>query len=225
VRRQEHRVPLGRVPAEEPLGALLDDRVEVGERLVDEDDARLVDERLRDEHLLAFPLREVRTQRVEFRLEGEAVGPRPDPVVDRRLLEAARGRHEVEVLPHREEGGWPAVLREDADALAGGHRLRDGVDARHARRPRVGDELAGQDVDRRRLPGAVRPEEPVQLSRLHGEGEPVERRHVAVPLLEPVGFDRRVIAHPPPVRTRPAKTYPTARPLCSGPPLVKKTYS
>jgi hypothetical protein len=180
VRREEQRVARFSVGPEEPLDPLLHDRVEVGEGLVDEHHLGLVEERRREEYLLPFALREVRTEGVELVAELQPVGPRPDGGVDGLVGEAAGRPHELEVLPGGEKGGGPAVLGEDADRRARPDRLGDGVDAGDAGRPRVRPELAGEDVYRRGLAGPVRTEEAVQFPARHGERERVQRGDVAV---------------------------------------------
>jgi AcrR family transcriptional regulator len=52
-------------------------------------------------------------------------------------------------------------------------------------------EHAEQDPDRGGLPGAVRPEEPVDVAGLHGQVEPVQRRHFPERLAQVVDLDGR----------------------------------
>ena len=62
-------------------------------------------------------------------------------------------------------------------------------------RPCVGAVEPEKDTDRRRLPGAVRPQEPVHLTRLDREIQAVERARRAERLHQPGDGDRRCHAH------------------------------
>src|SRR5688572_27295820 len=80
-------------------------------------------------------------------------------------LDAIELREIPEVVERREPLVEPAVAAEDvSDALAHPVRVLDDVAAEHERLPRRGDEEGDQHLDRRRLAGAVRPEEAEQLA-------------------------------------------------------------
>jgi len=161
VRRDEDGVVASRVGDEESLDLLLDERVEVRQRLVDEDHVRLVDERLRDHHLLLLPAGEIGVQRVELAFESESFGPRRGLIGDSLRAEIADLADELEILTRREKARRRPLFREDADPPARLDRLRRRIGLEDAHRSCVRSNLSRQRPDRRRLAGTVRPEKAV----------------------------------------------------------------
>src|SRR5581483_10952582 len=164
--------------------------IEGGDRLVEQQDLRLLRERERERDLRLLPARELPDllakrepelldapnrgvlvpPRVQLRAEPERVGDR-EPVVERVLL-----RDEADVREQR--GG--VVLRRAAE---------------HLDRPGARPQQPDRELKQRRLARAVRPDE-----RRHGSGRDLERalaeRPVRpVPLAEAVREQRRRSAH------------------------------
>jgi hypothetical protein len=71
-----------------------------------------------------------------------------------------------------------ARLGDDADRFADPGRFAQDVVARDLRRAAVRVSERGEDLHRRRLARAVRPEQAEDRPRRHREGEAVERLHV-----------------------------------------------
>src|SRR5581483_7593107 len=156
-----------------------------GRRLVEEDELRVADEGERQ---------------VEAALL--AAGQRPHPVAAL-LLEADDLDHLVgvagplvvagedrEALAHgqvREERGG---LHHDANPLPPGAAGRLRFGAQHLDAAAVALPVALQDLDGRRLAGAVRAEQPEHLARLDAEVDAAQRGAIAVALLESVDDDR-----------------------------------
>src|SRR6185437_15263895 len=155
-------------------------RVERARRLVQQQKPRAPDHRLCDAETLLHPFR-----------HGSDARPARLGQADQCEQLAALARASLRVrqpLVERKHlvGGHPAreaeELCEVAERLPGGERA--GGRPRHlgaaARRP---DEAAG-DLDERRLPRAVRAEQPDELARLDGQIDAGQRLHPPVALLE-----------------------------------------
>src|SRR6185436_15100696 len=125
-------------------------------RLVEQEDARTADERLREPETLLHPLRhllDAARARLDEADELEQLGALGGAAV-RAGEPLVQLEHLVRGLP----AGEPEQLREVAERGAGGGRPRGRAAdlGAAARRP---DEPAG-DLDERRLPGSVRAEQP-----------------------------------------------------------------
>jgi hypothetical protein len=101
---------------------------------------------------------------------------------------------ELAVDPELLRAGEPLEQREavrhDADVPLHGERIALEVDPEHARAPRGGGEQAREHLDGRALPGAVRPEEPVERTSRHGEREPLHGGAPVEQPREPLRLDR-----------------------------------
>ena len=123
--------------------------------------------------------------------------PQPDhlqhdahPLVGHLLGHAVQLGVEAQVLRGRQVHVERRVLEHQTDVAANVEPLGDDVVAGDRRRPgrRLGKRA--QHLDRRRLAGAVGPEEAEDLPRLDVEGDPVDGGEVAVSLDQPVDLDR-----------------------------------
>ena len=191
--RDDDREPLVRL--EELLEPADGDDVEVVRRLVEEERPRLGGERLREEHPELEAARERRHRRaVDLRRDAEPLQDLRRPRLQRvalvaedhvlelgvalrlerrvRLEEALLLGHRLPHLavPHhrhvddRHRLVPEVVLREDAEP----ELLRDRDDARRR------GFLSREDPQQRRLPRAVRPDEPVAVARVELDGDPLE---------------------------------------------------
>ena len=165
------------------------ERVEPGRRLVEEREHRVVDERLRELHALLHPGR-VRAHRPVALLEQADVPQQVGGAQPRgRARQAADLGHVGEELRGRRAGRQAVVLGRVADARA----VLD--DARVSRpststEPASGVDQAHAELERGRLAGAVRAEQPGDaLADL--EARPVERPHRPVGLRHPGDADER----------------------------------
>ena len=180
----EDRLPVALRAAHELHEALLHDRVESHRRLVQDQQLRLVHERLHDPDLLAIPLRQAADARPEVQLE-----PR------RELVDAASGDTAAQVaevakqLPSR----LPAVNDEVAGQVADAGTQRGATEpwalAEHGHRSPARADQVEQDPDRGRLAGTVGPKETVDLAGLDLEIQPVEPATTTVELAEALGPD------------------------------------
>ena len=166
-------------------------RVQAGGGLVEQQQPRRVQQGLGDEQALLEAERE--------RLD-ERVGAIGEPRARERALHGrapARSTQPERVREELEELAYAHVLVEAghvghvADERAHPARGADHVEAVDGRRPRVRVHERRQDLDERRLAGAVRPHQPHQLAALDGEREAVEGAERAVALDEVARVDHR----------------------------------
>ena len=169
MRCQEHRLAevakaTDRVPGP-PTGL----RIEAGRGLVEEDELRVADEGEPEVETTQLPARECPHARSGALLEADELDY---------LTGVSRPRvvagEEVERLAHRERRIHGGRLEDDPDARPIRSRRRPRVDAEDARLAAVAAPVALEDLDRGRLPGAVRTEEGEHLARLDSEVEAVE---------------------------------------------------
>src|SRR5439155_14550011 len=139
-------------------------------------------EAAREIQLLLHPRGKAREARVGLLGEAghreERVGPTP------RLGpgDAVEAREEVERLPHGEDSVARRIPSGDhVDPTPNVQGIADDVEAGDGRPAARGEKERRQDLDERRLPGAVRPQEPEALAALDAEVDPLERDHL--PLL------------------------------------------
>ena len=164
----------------------LDDlhRVEAAGRLVEDQELRLMDDRLRH----ADPLAEAVRQGPD-RILGDLaeVGDLDDvghPPLDLRARHAAQLAREGEVVGDRHVHVERRVLGQKPDPLADLVRLGDGVDPPDLDRAGARPEIAGEDAQGRRLARSVEPEEPDGLAVVDLERDRTERSFTAVELGE-----------------------------------------
>ena len=164
----------------EQFGHVLDrDRVESGERFVEYEQLRVVDERGDQLHPLLVPVR----QGVEAILgpvgETETRQPRVDTPTDARGGRAAELAEVDELIPHAHPRVQAALLRHVAEA-----RTVDRCDARALPPHDAGVELDETEhrAHGRRLARAVRAEEAGEPARPRGKRAPVKRRQRTEPL-------------------------------------------
>jgi hypothetical protein len=163
--------------------------VEAGRRLVEEDELRVADERDAEVEPALLPARE--HLHPGIRLVGEA--DQLDHLVDVPRHGVVAGEHPVD-LAHGEGAGQLRVLENDADPLAMLAAAAPRVDAEHTDVALVARAVALEDLDRRRLPRAVRPEQTEDLPRVHVEVDPPDRLDAVVGLDEAADHDRAVDA-------------------------------
>jgi hypothetical protein len=159
-------------------GAVAERRVEVGQRLVEQEQLRVLDDRSADRDPLPLPARHLPRLFVEVRRNLEHLGGRGDPPLNlvarrARVLEA-----EGHVLPHRhvriERIGLehhcqvPLARRERVDAAAVQPHLA-----------RIRGFKAGDDAEQGRFAATGRAEKGDELARLHLERDAVQDQRVA----------------------------------------------
>ena len=183
-------------------GPLPEPRVEVGERLVEEEHPGLGGERPGQRHPLLLPSGE-RAHRPPLEpgeLHQLERRPHPPLPVGRRHAEALEP--EGDVLPHVEVGEERIVLEHHPEPPARRRRAGD-VLAVHHDTPLVGDLEPGEQAERRGLAASARAQQREEVTPRHAEREPVHRGDARESLREAFEDEERALAHRFPVfRTR-----------------------
>ena len=191
-RHQDRRAARAQVVDQRPeLGADL--RVEADGRLVEQDQPRFVDQAAGEQQAAAHAAGELvdgvaatvaQARQVERPVDrGADVGDPVEAGEDGQVV--LDGDVDVEVVE----------LRHDAHLGAGRLGVAGQLVAERPQLARVGQRLPGQQPHRRRLAGAVRPEQAEADALGHVEVEPVDRRDRAEPLDHAAQFDRRHGGH------------------------------
>ncbi len=158
--------------------------VQVGQRLVEQKEARLQHERAGDGHALLLAAGELGgVARPEARQVDE-VQHLADPALDRRLVDLAQPQAEGDVVEHREVGEQRVVLEDESDVAA---MRRPVVQSPAAQRDgALGQRLESRDAaKRRRLAAAAGAEEREELALHHLEGQGADGDLGRVPLGQP----------------------------------------
>jgi hypothetical protein len=191
VRRDEHGAALLAEVVDQLDDLAAPRRVEAVQRLVEEQDARLVGERLCELDALAHALREAAHAPL-----GDV--EQPDPVergLRRRVRigDAPQARHRHDHLARGEERPEGVAVGDDPD-LAEDRRVAADVTAEqpHLAAARRGEARA--ELERRRLAGAVVAEQ-ARHAGAERERDVRDGHPVAVPLRDAVELERRHVAH------------------------------
>ena len=142
-------------------------RVEAGGRLVEEDEVGVADERDAEVEPPLLAARERLDPRARLLLEPDE----RDHLVDVPRRAVVAGEDRVR-LAHGEVRPELGLLQDDADPLAEVRPRPLGIVSEHAHLAGVALAVALEDLDGRRLAGAVRPEEAEDLSLLDREVDP-----------------------------------------------------
>ena len=193
VRRQEERHALALEPVQAVPDHVAGLRIEAGRRLVEEHDLGLVDERARDRQPALHAARErldpvVRALGELDELE-QLVGPRASSSFAREPEVAAV---DDDVLADRQLQVERVLLGHDAEPAADLHAVVAGSSPNTRERPVRHRRDAPDHAHRRRLPRAVRPEEPEGLPALEVEVDRVDGGEIAEALDEPACLDERL---------------------------------
>jgi hypothetical protein len=211
---RDDRTPLRSKVGEERVEQLLARAVDARERLVEEQDRRVLDERARDEHALALAAGEVAEPRVGE--VGEA-----DPVERGVGEDALAPARRAPPRDPRERAHERDVERADRIVEPRALRLRHITEAaRRPDRPRERRQLAEQEPEEGRLPAAVRPEHREPLAAAQVEAHVAEDRLASVPGRDVLHDEHAVVsrrraglgerAHAPPGSAQ--RTLPAVRP-------------
>ena len=167
------------------LGAGLDAQlgVEVGERLVHQEDGRLADDRPTERDALALAAGQLLRLAIEQLLELDRLGRLVDPALDLGLGDLAQLEPEGEVVAHRHVRVERVALEDHRDvAILGRHVVDDAIaDAEGA----AGDLLeAGDHPQAGRLAAARRPDEDHELAVTDLEIKVLDGVKIAVHLVD-----------------------------------------
>ena len=184
VRREERGASLRDDLANELEEGLLDQRVEPGRRLVEDQQVGPVLERDDQAHLLLVALGVLPEAAGWVEVEaGDEVG------LVARVDAASEVAEVLDRLGAREPVEERELAGEVADPPMDGDRVRRRLDAEDQRAPGRRTQQVEQEPDRRRLAGAVGPEEPVDLAFLDGEIHLHDAAVWSVELGELLGLD------------------------------------
>ena len=170
-------------------------RVEARGRLVEDQQRRIVDERVGEAQPLAHAAREGLDVGVALVGEADDLEQLADHRGPAGRGDAVAAREEVEVLPDAEVVVHAVEVGHVADAAADLDRVRADRDAGHERLARGRGEERGQDLHRRRLARAVRPDQPEDLAAADDEVDAGHGEVVVVALHEAAGLDHRDADH------------------------------
>ena len=159
-------------------------RVEAGGQLVEDRDLRPPHQGEGDGEALLLPSGEVAVLGAALLSQPEVL----DEAVRVGWIGVERGE-QPDGLGHRHPVGELALLELDSHEGPELVAVLDGIKPEDPDRSRVGSAQAGDRLDRRGLPCAVRPEDAEDLSLFDGEGNAVDGRLGAVALGDVVDFD------------------------------------
>ena len=166
-------------------------RVEARRRLVEQQHARVVDQRVREAQPLLHAARQALHVGVALGAEVhevEQVADHPPPAVGR---DAVAAGEEVQVLPDLHVVVDPERVRHEAEDATDVVGVPAHARTRRSRRPRVGHEQRRQDPQRRGLAGAVGADQAEDLALADVEVEAGDGERAVVALDEPRGVDDR----------------------------------
>jgi hypothetical protein len=181
----QHGATLGAELLEQRRDALAAPRVHAGERLVEQQHARVLHERARQERALALAAGELSEGRV--RQPGHA---HPRERSERRLALGAPGREPP--APLRDGSHQRDVERAHGEVEPGTLGLGDvGGPPRNPNRPGERLELAHERAEQGGLAAAVRPQHAHRLAGPGGEAHRFQDRAASVPGAKAAGLDQR----------------------------------
>ncbi len=189
MRRHQHRDPEGSEPGDEREHLVAAGRIETTGRFVEKHELGVGDDRLRELRALAHAGREL-ADRPEARL----VEPHEIENVGRPLARGAR-RQAAQLAERRNDvgsgliEGQAVVLGHVAQPRADPDRIAGNVETAHLDVAFGGVREPEQEPERRRLPGAVRPDQTDPPAR-HVETQIVERRRTRIPLRQPLDAEQ-----------------------------------
>ncbi len=183
--RQQDRLAELAQRADERPGVAARRRVEAGRRLVEEDELGVADERDAEVEPPLLPARERLHLRVALLGQADEV----DHLVDVARVPVVAGEDPVH-LAHGQDGPELGLLQDDADPLPERPLAAAGVEAEHGDLAAVALPVALEDLDRRRLAGAVRAEQAEDLAGRDLEVDPAHRLDAVVRLAQAADGDR-----------------------------------
>ena len=152
------------------------DRVEVGGGLVEDQELRPAEDRLRDAKPLLHALGEL-ADLPALDFQPRELERLRDAALALRVVQAEQAREVVEHLGRAQELGEVGILRRKAQLRPGGGIA--GVGPEEGDASAVGSDQASDHLDHARLAGAVRPQQSERLARVELEGDIVHRPGVA----------------------------------------------
>ena len=139
-------------------------RVETDGWLVENDELRLVDQRIGEADTLLVTLRQMANDAMADVLQPALFHHRVHPLAGLGAAQTLQAGAKSQILLHPHVAMQRVVLRHVADAPAHFIRLGENIEARHAHRAAGGRHEAGQHAHDGALPGAIRPEQAHDLA-------------------------------------------------------------
>ncbi len=187
VGRQEHRLAAGADAAHQVPDRPPRLRVEAGRQLVEKDEVGIVDERERDEEPLLLAARERHEPGVPLVGQTELL---QQPIGVDGLLAVER-RPEIDGLPYLDPLLQLCLLQLHANPLLQRVDVADRIHAEHRDRPSIRRAQPFDALHRRRLAGAVRPDQAEDLAVVNVERDLVDGDGRAVGLADARDVDDR----------------------------------
>ena len=170
-------------------------RVEADGRLVQNDQLRLVHERIGQADSLAIAFGQMADDLAAHLGQTALLHDRLGPFAAPANAQTLQPGPELEVFAHPHVEMQRIILRHVTNAAAHFVGLGEHVEARHPRGAESGRQVAGQDAHRGALARAIRAEETDDLAPLHGEGDPVHRRVAGITLGQILDLNDQAVAH------------------------------
>ena len=170
--------------------------IEAGERLVEDDHARVVHQRAGERHLLAHALGESLATFVDVAAEIEPVQQLERARLGDVGIDAPEPGHEGEVFERRELVVDHRLVRNPRHHPLGGDRIGQGIDPEDRNRAAIRPQQPDHHLQCRGLAGAVGTEQRIELAGAHAQVEVLDHRPVKA-LGQAADFDgaRRLETH------------------------------
>src|SRR6185436_149619 len=181
LRRQHDGPSTSRLAAQLLHDAALEDRIHSGRELIEEDDRRVDHENLRDLHAAAETAAQVLHLAMGFGAEAKVRQHPLDAYPDLGVAQAVKPREGAEVVAHRQKQLDGGLLNHDGDAPAHVERRGDDAVAEDAGLARGRPGERREDLQQRRLAGAVRTEQAEDRASRDVEREVVDGAHGRLP--------------------------------------------
>ena len=166
MRSHDHGAAVAHALAQQSLDLTRGAGVEAGQRLVEDDQPRLVHQRAGERHLLAHALGKALAALVRMRLQPE----RDQQICARACaicgIDAPQPGDEFEIFQRRQLVVDHRLVRHPGHDPLGRDRIGQRIDAEHRYRTRLGPQQARHHAQRRGLAGAVRPEQRIEFARM-----------------------------------------------------------
>jgi hypothetical protein len=172
-------------------------RIKTDGRLVENDQFRLMDERVRQSDTLAVAFGKVADDRPVHIRQAALFHDRVHALARTFPGQALQLGAKPQILPHPHLRMQRIVLRHVADAAANLPRVRENIQARHARRAGGGRQEAGEDAHRGAFARAVRAEQADDLAAPDREGKIRYGGVARVAFGQVLNFNHQLVAHVP----------------------------
>ena len=176
MRRHDHRTAFGDPLAQHVLDQAGRGGIETGERLVQDDQPRLVHQRSGQRNFLTGAFGQSFAAFLRIGREPEP----PDQVacsgVGGVIVDAPQSGDKIEVLQRRQTVIDHRLVGQPGHDLLGANRIGQHVDAEHRDRAAIRFQEPRGHPQRRRFAGAIGPQQRIELAGPDPQGQPIDRR-------------------------------------------------